>query len=203
MSEEAKKPKTQVDDDRAIIEAFQSEHNKDAFDKLVVKYQNMVFNLCYRFMGNCEDASDCAQDTFVKVYRALEYFRFDSEFSTWLYRIAVNTCKNKLSSLAYRFSKIMVRIDKLRGVTGDDPPVEIKDESRSPEAEFEKTEKSKLIQKAIDSLPEEQKIVVVLRDIEGLSYDDISEITGYNLGTVKSKLYRAREVLRNKLKGSV
>jgi RNA polymerase sigma-70 factor (ECF subfamily) len=197
MSEEAEKL---ADEDRALVEAFKIEHAKEAFDRSVVKYQDKVFNLCYRFMGNYHDANDCAQDTFIKVYRSLKKFRFESSFSTWLYRIAVNTCKNKLSSLQYRLSKIMFRIDKPAesGLT-----IEIKDESRSPEVVLERSEKGRLIQKEIDSLPGDQKTVVVLRDIEALPYEEIAQITGYNMGTVKSKLARARERLRKKLRGLI
>lgn len=184
-----------MDEDQPLIEAFCTRQDNDAFDRLVIKYQDKVFNLCYRFMGNYHDASDCAQDTFVKVYRSLSKFKGKAEFSTWLYRIAVNTCKNKLSSLSYRVSKMMVRLDK--------PKTEIKDESHSPEANLEKSEKSELIQKAIDELPADHKSVIVLRDVEGLSYEKVAEITGYNIGTVKSKLARARERLRNKLRGLV
>ena len=178
-------------EDQGWIEAFQAQEDRDVFDRLVIKYKDKVFNLCYRFMGSYHDAHDCAQDTFVKVYRSLKYFRFESSFSTWLYRIAVNTSKNRLGSLTYRFSKVMVRLD---------PPLEIEDRSQSPEAVFNQKEKAAVIQKAIDALPTDQKTVVVLRDIEGLSYEEIAEITKYNLGTVKSKLARARERLRKKLR---
>lgn len=186
-------------EDRSLIEAVCLNQDRFAFDRLVVKYQDKVFNLCYRFMGNYEDANDCAQDAFVKAYRSLQKFKFQSAFSTWLYRITVNTCKNKLDSLSYRFGKMMLRLHRDK----DDPPVEVKDETRSPEVELESAERSKTIQKAIAALPGDQKSVVVLRDIEGLSYDEISAITGYNLGTVKSKLFRARGELRKKLKGLI
>jgi len=169
-----------------------SEANKNPnFDELVVEYQDKIYNLCYRFMGNHHDANDCAQDTFVKAFKSLKTFRGDAAISTWLYRIAVNTCKNKLSSLAYRFRKLTVA------------PVEIKDDSQSPEVQFEKDEKGRLIQKAIDSLPNDHKTVVVLRDVEELSYEEIAKVTGYNIGTVKSKLARARGRLREKLEGQV
>ena len=193
----------QIVEEKALIKAFQSSSDNSAFDKLVIKYQDKVFNLCYRFMGDYHEANDCAQDTFVKVFSSLKKFKGESEFSTWLYRIAVNTCKNKLSSLAYRLSKIMVHLDRAKGEVEDDPPVEIKDESRSPEVELEIREREKMLQVAINSLPEDQKTVVILRDIEGLSYDEIAGIAGYNLGTVKSKLFRARDELRNKLRGKL
>ena len=203
MGEETNKPDTSTcQEDTALLKAFQV-GEKDAFDKLVLKHKNRVFGLCYRILGDYEEANDCAQETFVKVYRSLERFRFDSTFSTWLYRIAVNTCKNKLKSTQYRRSKKMVRLDNPGNQEEGGHPVQVRDKSLSPAGELERKEIHVLIQKAIDSLPEEQKTVVVLRDIEGMSYEEIARIGGYNLGTVKSKLARAREKLREKLIGVV
>ncbi len=189
-------------DDTALIQAFQADE-EEAFDKLVIKHKNRVFNLCYRFVGSYEEADDCAQETFVKVYRSLKKFKFKSAFSTWLYAITVNTCKNKLSSLEYRYKKKMVRLDGPKGGEDGVYRVEVQDESMSPRVEIERKEKKGLIQKAIDSLPEQQKVVVVLRDIEGLSYEEIAGATGFKPGTVKSKLARARQQLREKLKGLI
>lgn len=202
MAEENKKINYIDDEDRALINAFVSEQAKEAVDRLVIKYQDKVFNLCYRFMGNYHDANDCAQETFVRVYRSLASFKGQASFSTWLYRIVVNTCKNKLASLTYRLSKMFVRLDLPKGEE-EKRQIEVKDESRSPEVVFSQSEKSKQIQKAIDALPRQQKAVVVLRDIEGLSYEEIAQITGHNIGTVKSKLARARKILREKLKGLI
>jgi RNA polymerase sigma-70 factor (ECF subfamily) len=198
MEEENKKINQIDDEDKALISAFVNEQAKEAVDRLVIKYQDKVFNLCYRFMGNYHDANDCAQETFVRVYRSLANFKGKASFSTWLYRVAVNTCKNKLASLTYRVSKMFVRLDRPKGA-GDEKQIEVRDESRSPEVVFAQSEKSKQIQKAIDGLPRAQKTVVVLRDIEGLPYEEIAQITGYNIGTVKSKLARARKILREKL----
>ncbi|MFA6356867.1 MAG: sigma-70 family RNA polymerase sigma factor [Candidatus Omnitrophota bacterium] len=161
------------------------------FDELVLEHKDKVFNLCYRFLGNYEEADDCAQETFVKVYRSLKDFRRESSVSTWIYRIAVNTCKNRVASAQYRRSRNMVQLD------------EIGDEKLSPAKEADRSEKGELIQEAIDSLPHDQKSVVILRDVEGLSYEDIAAATGLNLGTMKSKLSRARQELREKLKGLV
>lgn len=188
--------------DREWIKAFQS-NDIGAFDKLVLKYKYRVFNLCYRFLGDYEEANDSAQETFVKVYRFLKNFKFKSTFSTWLYRITVNTCKNKLSSLKYRYRKNTVPIDSPKNTEMGSCSIEIGDESLSPPNQFERKEKEILIQKAIDSLPKEQKTVVILRDIEGLLYEEIVRITGYKLGTVKSKLARARQQLREKLRGLI
>ena len=191
-----------MDEDIELVKSFKAE-DKTAFDKLVLKYKNKVFNLCYRMLGNYEDANDSAQDTFVKVFCSLDKFRMESTFSTWLYRIAVNTCKNKFVSVEYRYREKTVRIDDPDESEEGSHKIEIRDESLSPGAELERKEKEALIQKAIAALPKEQKAVVVLRDINGMSYEEVAKVTGYNLGTVKSKLARARQALREKLRGAV
>jgi RNA polymerase sigma-70 factor (ECF subfamily) len=198
MSKKVIKHESGKVEDRELISSF-NKGSKKAFDTLVLKYQDRVFNLCYRFLGNYEEADDSAQETFIKVYRSLKNFRFESSFSTWLYRIAVNTCKNKLSSLKYRRSREMVRLDNGKGQEGSRKPTEISDESLSPEVKLEKKERDTLIQQAIDSLPADFKTVVVLCDVEGLSYEMTARITGYRIGTVKSKLSRARDRLRIRL----
>jgi len=187
--------------DAELIKSFQS-GKKAAFDELVLKHKDKVFNLCYWFVGDYQDANDLAQETFLKAYRALKKFRFESAFSTWIYRIAVNTCKNRLKSFQYRIKKKFVHLNNTAAAMSN-PGVEITDESSSPEIELWRKEKSRLIQAAINSLTAEKKAVVVLRDIEGLSYEEISSVTGFNLGTVKSKLARARQDLREKLKGEI
>lgn len=190
------------EEDAGMVSAFQA--GSDAvFDRLVLKHKDRLFNFCYWFLGDYQEANDAAQETFIRVYRSLKKFRFESAFSTWLYRIAVNTCRNRLKSAAYRERKNVVRLDNPGAPEGADSSVEIGDESRSPMIELERKERWMLIKKAIDSLPPEQKTVVALRDIEGLSYDEIANITGFNLGTVKSKLARARLDLRKKLRGVI
>ena len=200
MDKKVKKPYSLSDEDNELIRSFNA-GSKGAFDSLVLKYQDRIFNLCYRYLGDHEEADDSAQEAFIKVYRSLKKFRFESAFSTWLYRIAVNTCKNKLSSQKYRRDRKMVRLDNGRG--GGSQINTIGDTSGSPENNLEKKERDILIQKAINSLPDDFKSVVVLRDVEGLSYEMTARITGYNIGTVKSKLSRARERLRKKLEDSI
>jgi RNA polymerase sigma-70 factor (ECF subfamily) len=190
------------DEDAATVRTFQA-GTKDAFDELVMKHKDKVFNLCYWFLGDYEEANDSAQEIFVKVYQSLEKFRFESTFFTWLYRIAVNTCKNRLKSLEYRQKKKMVRLDNPGKSKSGNTFYDIEDESQSPIVELERKERLMSIKKAINSLPAEQKIVVTLRDIEGLSYDDVASITGFNLGTVKSRLARARQDLKEKLRGVI
>ena len=197
MSEDTGKESREPQFDAAFVRSFQA-GNKAVFDKLVLKHKDRVFNLCFRFLGDYQEANDSAQEVFVKAYRSLKGFRFESAFATWLYRIAVNTCKNKVKSLDYRYAKRMVYLDN-PGAVQDGYGLEISDETQSPLAELEKKERMELIQRAIESLPPEQKMVVILRDIQGLPYDDIADITGYGLGTVKSRLSRARLELRRKL----
>jgi len=201
MNEDGKQPGMEQQEETAWIEAFLA-GDRSAFDRLVLRHKDRVFNVCYRMVGDYEDAGDCAQETFVKVYRSLKDFRFGSSFSTWLYAVAVNTCKNKLKSSEYRRRKKMIPIDD---PPGDSPggmvAREIEDPAPSPLAQLAEREREKILQGAIDDLAPEARAVVVLRDIEGLSYEEIVRATGYNMGTLKSKLARARQQLREKLKG--
>ena len=186
-------------EDVELITAFKA-GDKSVFDILVLRYQDKVFRTCLRFLGDYEEANDTAQEVFVKVYCSLKRFRLESKFSTWLYKITTNLCRNKVSSLDFRRKRKTLSID-VPIETGDgNCPVEIKDESLSPVSEIDRKEKAKAIQKAIGSLPDDFKEIVILRDIEGLSYEEIAEVTRYNMGTVKSRLSRAREELRQKLK---
>ncbi|MCK5193940.1 MAG: sigma-70 family RNA polymerase sigma factor [Desulfobulbaceae bacterium] len=202
MNEEIKKRVGSPEGDAALVRAIQA-GDIAAFDQLVLKHKDKLFNLVYWFLGDYQEANDCAQETFIKVFKSLKKFRFESAFSTWLYRIAMNTCKNRLRSSAYRWKKKTVPLENPEGANGGNFSHAIRNDSTSPVIELEKKERMKLIQESIDSLPEEQKRVVVLRDIQGLSYDEIADISGLNLGTVKSRLARGRLELRNKLKGKI
>lgn len=186
-------------EDAILIRAFQG-GDKAVFDELVLKHQHKLFNLCYRLSGDYQEANDVAQETFMKVYESLKRFRFESAFSTWLYRIAVNLCKNKFKSLAYRQKKRTVSLDNPGLGEDDDSALEIRDDTHSPAKELEKKERMRAIEEAIRMLPPEQKTVVTLRDIEGFSYEEIVQITGTALGTVKSRLARARLDLRKRLR---
>jgi RNA polymerase sigma-70 factor (ECF subfamily) len=177
--------------------------DRRAFDELIKLHQRQVFNLCFRLLGDYDEADDCAQQVFIKVSRSLKGFRFESAFGTWLYRIAVNTCKNRLTSLDYRLKARKIRIDLERDMDHQSPPADLEDPAPAPDHRLIGSELSRLIQRAIGALPARQRLVVVLRDIEGRSYEEIGEITGLKLGTVKSKLSRAREQLRESLKGKI
>jgi RNA polymerase sigma-70 factor (ECF subfamily) len=177
--------------------------NPEAFNQLLLQYKDQVFNLCYRMLENTSDAEDCAQETFVKVYLGLKGFKFKSGFKTWLYQIAVNTCKNKLASSEYRSRQNVIELDKPIQRFDDTIYLEIEAKTNSPESVVIEKETAAMIMSAINSLPPPEKILIVLCDIEGNSYDEIAAITGLKLGTVKSKLARARHHLRSKLEGVI
>jgi len=190
-----------AENDNDLINAFiKGDHS--AFEKLVLKYQDRVFNLCCRLLGDRDEAEDSAQEVFIKVYRALKGFRFKSSFYTWLYRIVINTCKNRIKSVEYRSIKSRVSIDSDQENRGN-TIVDIVDQRPMQDKTLEQKEKTKRVQEALNSLPPDQKTVIVLCDIEGLSYDEIAGITKTRLGTVKSKISRARLGLRNKLEGII
>lgn len=176
--------------------------DRHAFDRLVLRYQDRIYSLCFRFLGDPEDASDCSQEVFVRVFRNIAKFKFKSKFSTWLYVIAVNTCKNRMRSASYRNRKKTLSLYH-SGREGQKEIIdELEDHSPSPLKELTIKERQALLQRAIDALPEDAKTVIILRDIEALSYQEIAEMTGWQMGTVKSKLARARGRLRDRLKGA-
>jgi RNA polymerase sigma-70 factor (ECF subfamily) len=180
-------------EDLSWIKEF-NKGNVDMFNQLVLKHKKLVFNVCFRFLGKYEDADDCAQETFVKVYKTLGKFRMESKFTTWLYSIAMNTCRNWVTSSAYRRNKKSQDISK----TSDD---KLGDNSFHPEKDMEQKRQRVSIQKCIDILPEDHRSVVCLRDIDGLTYGEITVIISQTLGTVKSRLARARKQLRKCLQG--
>lgn len=191
-------PSPQLEDDGELIRKFLA-GDPESFAAIIQKYQHTVFGLCCRMLEDREDALDAAQDVFLKVFRSLGGFHHDSAFSTWLYRITVNTCKNKLASAAYRS-----RLRELRepeAEMGEDRRPEFSDERYAPEPAYERKITVIAVRQAIKALPPDQKILVVLYDIEGKSYEEIAQITKLKLGTVKSKLARARQRLRGWLEG--
>jgi RNA polymerase sigma-70 factor (ECF subfamily) len=195
------------DESERLARAF-IEGDRSAFDRLVIMHQDLVFRVCLRFLGDYDEAEDCAQEVFIKVSRYLPGFRFESGFATWLYRVAVNTCKNILSSRDYRMKRQRVRLyGSGRAEAGEDldenVAAALPDDSPSPADEAAGREIYGIIREAIDSLPVQQKLVVVLRDMEGRSYEEIAGITGLRMGTVKSQLSRARERIREAVKGKI
>lgn len=202
MNKDIKNPAGLSDQDTKLVRAFQA-GDVTAFDELVLKHKDKLFNMVFWFLGDYQETNDCAQEIFIKIFTSIKKFRFESAFSTWLYRIAMNTCKNRVKSSAYRWKKKTVSIERPESSKDGNPFHEINNGSPSPANELEKKERLMLIQNAINSLPEAQNQMVVLRDIQGLSYQEISDITGLSLGTVKSRLARGRLGLKNRLKGRI
>jgi RNA polymerase sigma-70 factor (ECF subfamily) len=169
-----------------------------AFEELVNTYQNKVYMLAYRYMGNEDDANDMAQEAFIKAYRSLRSFKGDSSFGTWIYRITTNVC---LDELRRRKRKIVpLSLDEpLATLDGDDIEREIIDQSLAVDVLFEQKEFTQNLQLLLDEMKPEHKTVIVLRDVMELSYEEIADVLNCSIGTVKSRISRARGVLQKKL----
>lgn len=169
-----------------------------AFEQLVLEYQSKIYSLAYRYMGNEEDAYDMAQECFIKAYRSLRSFKGDSSFGTWLYRIASNVCLDELRRKKRRI--IPLSIDEpLATREGSEVEKEFEDRSAAVDILYEQKEFSEQMQLLLNEMKPEHKTAIVLRDIMELTYEEISLILSCSVGTVKSRLSRARSVLRKKL----
>ena len=170
--------------------------NKNAFNLLVMRYQHRVAALIARFVQDPQEVEDVAQEAFIKAYRALPLFRGDSAFYTWLYRIAVNTAKNYLVARSRRPPAQDLEIDEVEPAeTGS-----MLHEIESPEGSLSTSELKAAIEAAVDSLPEELKTAFILREFSGLSYEDITEVMDCPVGTVRSRIFRAREAIDRKIR---
>lgn len=178
------------------------DRDERAFRELVETHRDKVYNITFRMLGNRAEAEDVAQEVFITVFKTIDSFREESKFSTWLYRVAVNHCKNRIKYLARRHDRDRDQLDEaiqgngVNGTLGGPVP-------SSPDRALAGAQMERLLQEAIESLDEDQRIVVVLRDVEDLSIEEICEITGLPDGTVKSRLHRARLVLRKRLQRHV
>lgn len=167
-----------------------------AFNALVVRYQDRVFGLVFRILGNPDDAREVAQEVFVSVFEKIESYRGDAAISTWLFRIAVNHAKNRLKYMARRRERQKDSFDDLPvGVSSGQLNAEVP----RPDQVQGRRHVATVVEQALASLDEDQRVVVVLRDVEGQSYEDIAAITGLELGTVKSRIHRARQRLKQLL----
>lgn len=174
----------QLDDDFSLIQRF-IEGDESTFKTLVQRHKDKIRNIIYLMLNSSDSVDDIAQDVLITVYKNLKSFRFESQFSTWLYRITVNKCKDHLRRVKIR--SIFTPI-----INDEDHP------SYTPSTE--NNDVSEIVQKAISQLPEKLRVPLLLKDIEGLSYQEISEAVNCEIGTVKSRIFRAREGLRNLLK---
>lgn len=165
----------------------------DAYNDLVVRYQRQVYNLAYRMLGNAEDAGDLVQDTFLRAYSALGSFRQDASFLTWLYKIASNLCIDHLRS---RKSRGALSLDVERE-EGREPASEVR--SEAPEDCAVRGSVQEVVQRAVMNLPEKYRIVIVLRHMQDMSVEEIANTLDLPAGTVKTHLFRAREMLRERL----
>ena len=159
-----------------------------AFEELVMTYQHRVFGVALRMLGNRAEAEEVAQEAFVRAHRALGDFRGDAKLSTWLYAITSRLCLNRLASGERRMAR-----------QGEDALLRLSDAGPRPDAVLERRELETALGRAIAELPEDRRIVVVLRDLEGLSYEEIAQVLELELGTVRSRLHRARADLKEKL----
>jgi RNA polymerase sigma-70 factor (ECF subfamily) len=185
---------TQDDNDQQLVQRVQK-GDKSAFDLLVLKYQHRVLKLVSRFVNDAAEAQDVAQEAFLKAYRALPSFRGDSAFYTWLYRIAINTAKNALVSNRRR--PVDFDLD-LQDPEQYDRHAKLK-EVDTPERVLLTDEIREVVERAMQQLPEDLRTAIVLREIEGLSYEEIAEAMDCPVGTVRSRIFRAREAIDKKL----
>lgn len=170
-----------------------------AFEALVKQHQVVAYNVALRILGSPEDAQDAAQEALIKVFKSLGSFKAEAQFSTWLYRIVVNTCNDYL-----RRERRHTHFSLDQQLETDDGSItrDVPDESMAPERVHEKRVLQEKVQRAIQALPEQQRTVVVLRDIEGMSYEVIASMLDLPVGTVKSRINRGRDALRQLLADS-
>ena len=175
------------------------DRDERAFRELMETYGDRVYNLTYRMLGNAQEAEDLAQEVFITIFKSIDSFRGDSKFSTWLYRITANHCKNRIKYLARRHDRAQAEFDERIDRNQAAAAVTAPKQSVRPDTRLEGLELEQTLQSCIAQLEEDQRVLIVLRDIEELSYEEICQITGLAEGTVKSRLHRSRLALRKKM----
>jgi len=180
---------TREEESRIVQKVLRGDVN--AFEKLVLEYEKNVYNIALRMTGNSEDASDMTQEAFIKAYNSLQSFRGDSKFSVWIYRIATNVCLDFLRSKSRRPTVSLSVEDN----DGEDVQLDVADESQSPELLLDRQMTRDSVRRGLETLSPEYRQILLLREIQGLSYDEISQALGLEVGTVKSRIFRARKKL--------
>ena len=172
----------------------------DAFEELVGHFERPVYALCFRLLGDAEEARDAAQETFLKVYRGLGGFRGEAGLKTWIYRIAVNQAMNQQRWWRRRHRDETISLDITRGQSDTTIGDSLPGRGRSPEAQAISSERERQVMSALDEIKQEYRVALILREIEELSYEEIAETLGISIGTVKSRIARGREELRRRVK---
>lgn len=167
----------------------------EAFELLVRRYENKVYTVAYRFLGNHADASDLAQETFLRLYQALPRFRGESSFMTWLYRITANACRDEIRR-QQRYN--VISLDGETGNNGSQVISQVHSHDPSPEEAAERKEFNEMVQQCLNNLSDEHRLVLVMREIQGMAYEEIADVLKCSLGTVKSRLSRARQAFKEK-----
>ena len=193
-----------MEEDRELVRRFQELHDQAAFDELVRRHSRQAYQLAYGTLLNKEDAEEVVQDAFLRIYRSLDRFRSDSEFSTWMYRIVVNLCHNKFRWNRVRGAGRTISLDAPADSgaatrDGEAPRIELQEKRLSPDQAAEFSELQSLLQQAIQELPESSRSVLLMRNVQEMDYDQIAQTLQLPVGTVKSRINRAREQLRAKL----
>lgn len=184
--------------DQQLVKRVQ-QGDKRAFDLLVLKYQHKIFGLISRYVRDHSEIQDVAQEAFIKAYRALPRFRGDSAFYTWLYRIAINTAKNYLVARGRRPPGSDIDVEDAEHFEGVSPLKDIE----TPENVLFGEELKRVVNDAIKSLPDDLRTAVTLREFEGLSYEDIAEVMECPVGTVRSRIFRAREAIEKQVQAQM
>jgi RNA polymerase sigma-70 factor (ECF subfamily) len=179
-----------LQDETLLIRQFKA-GDPSAFGSIIQIYQDRIYNLCYYLLGNPQDAEDAAQDVFIKAFRNLRDFRPEASLYTWLYRIGVNTCLDHKRKLR---PEPLKNESQTEGLASNEP---------SPERRYQSKEIGQAINSALKQLSKNSKAVIVLKEIDGLPYEEMAEVLNTSVGTIKSRLSRAREELRRLLRGKV
>ena len=195
MTNPEKKGRGSGSSDAALVQRVK-QGDRSAFDLLVAKYQHKILNLIMRYVKDPSEAMDVAQEAFLKAYRAVPAFRGDSAFYTWLYRIAINTAKNHLVAARRRPINLDIEIPESESF---EPFAALRDMD-TPERLALTEEMGQVINKAVDDLPEELRTAILLREIEGMSYEEIAQAMDCPVGTVRSRIFRAREAIDKSLR---
>jgi RNA polymerase sigma-70 factor (ECF subfamily) len=199
---DAERPRYQMSLSERMLLGRLVKRDEDAFNQIVRAYSDRVYNLVLRLVGSPSEAEDIAQEVFVTVFKSIESYRGEAKLSTWILRIAANHSKNRIKYLSRRRTTGQELKDGTDATEmADEGKAPMQSHFEAPDVLLEAAETEQLLQGAIAKLDEEQRLLVVLRDVEELSYDEIMEITGLPEGTVKSRLHRARMALKDLLEG--